>query len=79
MINQALSLFTQATMMLNRVLAWADFIIHYISGYIFYYLLGGYAPQFHTRPSEFGHGEIYSPSVLITGASQGTTLHARLT
>lgn len=73
MVNILLSAFSYATIPLNRLLAWIDFGVHYISGYILYYLIGGHKPQYHTRPAKRRGGDAYSPSVLITGSSQGET------
>ncbi|KAF2197736.1 NAD(P)-binding protein [Delitschia confertaspora ATCC 74209] len=75
MVNVLLTAFSNATIPLNRLLAWADFAVHYVSGYFLYFLVGGYEPQFHTRPA-LGKG--YSPSVLVTGASQGIGLATSL-
>lgn len=73
MVNSLLAAFSYATIPLNRLLAWLDFGVHIISGYLLYYLLGGFKPQFHTRPAKGRNGEAYAPSVLVTGASQGIT------
>ncbi|KAI9155612.1 D-beta-hydroxybutyrate dehydrogenase [Paramyrothecium foliicola] len=74
MVNQLLAAFSYATIPLNRLLAWADFVVHYISGYLLYFLIGGYRPQYHTRPAKQRNGDAYTPSVLVTGASQGIGL-----
>lgn len=74
MVNKLFNALSQATLPLNRLLAWIDFGIHYVSGYLLYYLVGGYKPQFHTRPASRKNGEVYAPSILVTGASQGKVL-----
>jgi hypothetical protein len=63
---------------LNRGLAWIDFAVHHASGYFFYWFLRGMKPQTHTRPRKLPDGRSYSPSVVITGASQGLTLSSLL-
>ena len=64
--NAVLETFSNFTVFLNRILAWLDFAVHYTSGYLLYLFLGGLKPQYHTRAKKG-----YSPSVIITGASQG--------
>jgi hypothetical protein len=71
MVNVALNAFQGVLHFLNRGLAYADFAVHYVSGYFLYYLVGGFKPQFHTRPAKLRDGQNYTPSVLVTGASQG--------
>lgn len=66
MVNGLFTPITWTLNVLERGLAWIDFGIHYISGYLLYYLLRGFKPQWHTRPRKG-----YSPAVLVTGASQG--------
>ncbi|KAF2279724.1 NAD(P)-binding protein [Westerdykella ornata] len=78
MANRILTAFSTTTSLLNRALAWADFVVHFISGYFLYYLVGGYKPQYHTRPRRLSHGDHYSPAVLVTGASQGIGLAVAL-
>lgn len=77
MANQAFLIFSNVTMVLNRVLAWLDYLVHNTTGYLFYYLLGGMKPQYHTRPAKLHGGATYSPSVVITGASQGSSTRER--
>ncbi|KAK4934249.1 hypothetical protein LTR10_024423 [Elasticomyces elasticus] len=67
--NAVLETFSNFTVLLNRVLAWVDFLVHYISGYLLFLFLGGLRPQYHTRAKRG-----YTPSVIITGASQGIGL-----
>jgi NAD(P)-dependent dehydrogenase (short-subunit alcohol dehydrogenase family) len=78
MVNRILSAFSYATIPANRVLAWVDTIIHTFSGYLLYWFIGGYRPQYHTRPSRGSNGDAYTPSVLVTGASQGIGLATTL-
>lgn len=68
--NAILETFSNFTVVLNRILAWVDFVVHYTSGYVLYYCFGGIKPQYHTRPKKTSGGG-YSPSVVITGSSQG--------
>jgi hypothetical protein len=72
MVNRLLVSFTGVTMLLNRVLARVDFVIHYISGYLLSYFVGDHKPQCHTRPKKASNSrEAYSPSVVVTGSSEG--------
>jgi NAD(P)-dependent dehydrogenase (short-subunit alcohol dehydrogenase family) len=60
------------TILLNRVLEWVDFVIHYISGYLLSYLVGGHKPQWYTRPKKASNSrEACSLSVVVTGSSEG--------
>lgn len=72
MVNKLFAAVSQVTIPVNRLLAWIDFGIHYVSGYFLYYLMGGYKPQWHTRPGNRGAQDPYAPSVLVTGASEGS-------
>ncbi|KEY74458.1 hypothetical protein S7711_04495 [Stachybotrys chartarum IBT 7711] len=78
MTNPRLSVLSYATIPANRILAWIDVIVHTISGYILYWFIGGYKPQYHTRPSRNSNGDAYAPSVIVTGASQGIGLATSL-
>ncbi|KFA60435.1 hypothetical protein S40285_09003 [Stachybotrys chlorohalonatus IBT 40285] len=78
MANPLLSALSYATIPANRILAWIDVIVHTISGYILYWFIGGYRPQYHTRPSKNSNGDVYAPSVIVTGASQGIGLATSL-
>jgi hypothetical protein len=71
MVNRKLAAFTGFLRFLNRGLSYLDYAVHYVSGYLIYWLVGGLKPQWHTRPKRLENGEAYAPSVLITGASQG--------
>jgi hypothetical protein len=71
MARKAFTLFSGFTVLLNRGLAWIDFGIHYSSGYFLYLFMRGLKPQTHTRPGLRSSNAIYTPSVLITGASEG--------
>jgi hypothetical protein len=74
MVRRSLALLSGFTVLLNRGLAWIDFGIHYTSGYFLYFFLRGLKPQTHTRPGLRASNAIYTPSVLVTGASEGTIL-----
>lgn len=71
MLSLLFHAFSGVMSILNRGLAWLDFAVHYTSGYALYYILGGIKPQTHTRPSRLSGGRLYTPSVVITGASEG--------
>jgi hypothetical protein len=71
MTNPLLNAFSLITVVLNRVLAYLDYGVHYFSGYVLYYCFNGLKPQTHTRPRKLGNGQFYSPAVVITGASEG--------
>ncbi|KAJ9144130.1 hypothetical protein NKR23_g6032 [Pleurostoma richardsiae] len=73
-----LKAFTGVTVILNRALAWLDYGVHYASGYILYYVFHGMKPQTHTRPGKTSDGRVYSPSVVVTGASEGIGLATAL-
>lgn len=73
-----LNAFSILTAALNRTLACVDRVIHNVSGYILYYCCGGLKPQTHTRPHKTSDGRFYSPSVVITGASEGIGLATAL-
>lgn len=75
MVNAILTAGCGVLNFLDIGLAWVDFGIHYVSGYLLYYLVGGMKPQWHTRPSKRKDGQPYSPAFLVTGASQD--LHIR--
>jgi zinc transporter ZupT len=71
MANRILITFSAFMAVLNRMLAALDFAVHYTSGYVLYYVFRGLKPQTHTKPAKRKDGSIYSPSVLVTGASEG--------
>ncbi|KAB5528004.1 hypothetical protein GE09DRAFT_1292735 [Coniochaeta sp. 2T2.1] len=73
MASPILHAFSGLMSILNRGLAWLDFGVHYVSGYLLYYLFRGLKPQTHTRPG-VRNGRIYSPSVVVTGAGEGMGL-----
>ncbi|KAH8904136.1 NAD(P)-binding protein [Coniochaeta sp. PMI_546] len=77
MLSKVLHAFSSLMVILNRGLAWLDFVVHYVSGYMLYYFLGGIKPQTHTIPG-VRSGRIYSPSVVVTGASEGIGLATAL-
>ncbi|KXX83420.1 D-beta-hydroxybutyrate dehydrogenase, mitochondrial [Madurella mycetomatis] len=71
---QLLEAFSYFTVILNRLLAYLDRGVHYASGYLLYYCFHGLKPQTHTRPCRTQDGRVYSPSVVVTGASEGIGL-----
>ncbi|KAM7223005.1 hypothetical protein V8F06_001561 [Rhypophila decipiens] len=73
--NRLLSLFSSLLALLNRILAWLDFVVHYMSNYMLYFIFNGLKPQRHTTPSPL---KGYAPSVVVTGASEGIGLATSL-
>jgi hypothetical protein len=73
MLSTILHAFSGVMVVLNRGLAWVDFGVHHISNYVLYYFFKGIKPQTHTIPG-VRNGRHYSPSVVITGASEGQSL-----
>jgi hypothetical protein len=67
MVNKPLDLFARFTQVLNRALGWVDFVVHYTSGYIPYYVFNGLAPQTplcDTKPCK-RRDSTYTPSVVV--------------
>lgn len=73
MANPLLSAFALVMVALNRLLANIHRGVHYAIGYVLYYVFKGLKPQTHTRPHRTKDGHLYSPAVVITGASEGET------
>ncbi|KAK4176920.1 hypothetical protein QBC36DRAFT_372962 [Triangularia setosa] len=76
--DQPLTFFSALVVGLSRVLAWIDLGVHYTGNYILYIFLGGFKTQTHTRPQRLKGGRVYSPSVVVTGATEGIGLATAL-